>query len=144
MSIVWLKALHLFFMVAWMAGVFYLPRLFVYHAQTDNQAVREQFKIMERKLWWFVSPFALLTLVFGVLLIYQYGSAWFAAAKWLHVKLLLVTLVYAYHFYLYRLLKTFARDENRHSSRFYRFLNEAPVLVLLAIICLAVVKNWPW
>ena len=142
MTILWLKALHVFFMVAWMAGVFYLPRLFVYHAQTDIQAVREQFKIMERRLWFFVTPFALLTLIFGAILIYQYGSAWFVASKWLHTKLLLVTMLYGYHFYLYRLLKTFARDENTHSSRFYRFLNEAPVLVLLVIVCLAVVKTW--
>jgi putative membrane protein len=140
--ILWLKALHVFFMVAWMAGLFYLPRLFVYHAQTDNQAVREQFKIMERRLWFFVTPFALLTLILGAALIYQYGGPWFVAAKWLHIKLLLVSLLYGYHFYLYYLLKAFARDENSHKSRFYRFLNEAPVLVLLAIICLAVVKNW--
>lgn len=144
MSILWLKALHLFFMVAWMAGVFYLPRLFVYHAQTDHQVIRDQFKVMERRLWWFVSPFAILTFVFGILLIYQYGSAWFVEAKWLHLKLLLVILIYAYHFYLYRLLRAFARDENKHSSRFYRFLNEAPVLVLLMIICLAVVKTSLW
>ncbi|GAC11426.1 CopD family protein [Paraglaciecola chathamensis] len=140
MSILWLKALHLFFMIAWMAGIFYLPRLFVYHAETDNQAVRDQFKIMERKLWFFITPFALLTLVFGVSLIYQYGTTWLASSGWLHVKLLLVALLYGYHFYLFYLLKAFARDENTHSSRFYRFLNEAPVLVLLAIVSLAVVK----
>ena len=123
-----------------MAGIFYLPRLFVYHAQTDIQAVRDQFKVMERKLWFFITPFAVLTLVFGVSLIYQYGVSWFASAGWLHIKLLLVVLIYGYHFYLYYLVKVFARDENKHSSRFYRFLNEAPVLVLLAIVCLAVVK----
>jgi putative membrane protein len=127
-------------MIAWMAGVFYLPRLFVYHAETDNQAVRDQFKIMERKLWFFITPFALLTFVFGISLIYQYGTSWLASSGWLHAKLLLVALLYAYHFYLFHLLKVFARDENKHSSRFYRFLNEAPVLVLLAIVCLAVVK----
>ncbi|GAC33988.1 protoporphyrinogen oxidase HemJ [Paraglaciecola polaris] len=140
MSILWLKALHIFFMVAWMAGIFYLPRLFVYHAQTDIQAVRDQFKVMERKLWFFITPFALLTLIFGISLIYQYGTSWLASSGWLHLKLLLVALLYAYHFYLYHLVKVFARDENTHSSRFYRFLNEAPVLVLLAIVCLAVVK----
>ncbi|WP_158771364.1 protoporphyrinogen oxidase HemJ [Paraglaciecola sp. L1A13] len=140
MTILWLKALHVFFMVAWMAGIFYLPRLFVYHAQTDIQAVRDQFKVMERKLWFFITPFAVLTLVFGVSLIYQYGASWFASSGWLHIKLLLVVLLYGYHFYLYHLVKVFARDENTHSSRFYRFLNEAPVLVLLIIVCLAVVK----
>ncbi|MBT1061990.1 protoporphyrinogen oxidase HemJ [Bowmanella sp. Y26] len=140
MMILWFKALHVFFMVAWMAGIFYLPRLFVYHAQTDNQAVKDQFKVMERRLWWFVTPFAVLTLVFGLALIFTYGRDWFRASMWLHYKLVGVIAIYAYHFYLYRLLKQFAKDENRHSPRFYRFLNEAPVLILLAIVCLAVVK----
>ena len=75
MTILWLKALHIFFMVAWFAGIFYLPRLFVYHAETDEQAVKDQFKVMERRLWLFVTPFALLTLVFGLALIYTYGYA---------------------------------------------------------------------
>lgn len=140
MTLLWIKALHLFFMVAWMAGIFYLPRIFVYHAATEVQAVKDQFKIMEKRLWLFVTPFALLTLIFGVWLISLYGSEWFKIAKWLHVKLVLVFFVYVYHFYLYSLVKQFARDENKHSPRFYRFLNEAPVLVLLAIISLAVVK----
>lgn len=140
MSLLWIKALHLFFMVAWMAGIFYLPRLFVYHSQSNNQAVKDQFKIMERRLWWFVTPFALLTLVFGLWLIVSYGANWFKSAHWLHIKLLLVLAIYIYHFYLYHLVKQFARDTNKHSPRFYRILNEAPVLVLLAIILLAVVK----
>jgi putative membrane protein len=127
-------------MVAWMSGLFYLPRLMVYHAQTDVQAVRDQFKIMERRLWYFVTPFALLTFVFGVWLITLYGKEWFVAAKWLHIKLTLVMFVYAYHFYLFVLVRKFAKDENTHSSRFYRFLNEAPVLVVLVIIVLATVK----
>ncbi|GAB3012089.1 protoporphyrinogen oxidase HemJ [Bowmanella dokdonensis] len=138
--ILWLKALHLFFMIAWMAGIFYLPRLFVYHAQSEHQATKDQFKVMERRLWWFVTPFAVLTLVFGLALIFSYGRDWFRVSMWLHIKLVLVIAIYGYHLYLYRLLKQFARDENRRSPRFYRFLNEAPVLVLLGIICLAVVK----
>jgi putative membrane protein len=140
MTILWIKALHLFFMIAWMAGIFYLPRLFVYHAQATNQAVKDQFKIMERRLWFFVTPFAVLTLVFGVILIMLYGSAWFAAAKWLHYKLLLVIALYVYHGYLFFLMRDFAKDANKHSSRFYRFLNESPVLLLLGIVVLAVVK----
>ncbi|MDC0602670.1 CopD family protein [Aliiglaciecola sp.] len=142
MLLLWIKVLHVFFMVAWMAGIFYLPRLFVYHAQSQSQEVKDQFKIMERRLWFFVTPFALLTLVFGLVLIYLYGSDWFIASKWLHVKITLVILLYGYHFYLYRLLKIFARDENQHTAKFYRFLNEAPVLVLLAIIALAITKSW--
>jgi putative membrane protein len=140
MTILWIKALHVFFMVAWMSGLFYLPRLMVYHAQTDVQAVREQFKIMERRLWFFVTPFALLTLVFGVWLISLYGKEWFVAATWLHLKLTLVMALYAYHFYLFVLVRKFANDENTYSPRFYRFLNEAPVLIVLAIIVLAIVK----
>ncbi|WP_299080048.1 CopD family protein [uncultured Paraglaciecola sp.] len=141
MTIFWVKALHLFFMVAWMSGIFYLPRLMVYHAQTDIQAVKDQFKVMERRLWFFVTPFAFLTLVFGVWLISLYGNEWFKAARWLHIKLTLVLFIYAYHFYLFSLVRKFSRDENTHSPRFYRFLNEAPVLLVLAIIILAVVKN---
>jgi protoporphyrinogen IX oxidase len=141
-SLLWLKALHIFFMVAWMAGIFYLPRLFVYHAQTDNQQIKDQFIIMERRLWLFVTPFALLTLVFGLALIYNYGKSWFVSAHWLHLKLLLVSLLYMYHFYLYKLVKDFADNKNQHSAKFYRIINEAPVLVLLAIIVLAILKPW--
>lgn len=140
MSILWLKAFHLFFMVAWMAGIFYLPRLMVYHVQTQDQNVRDQFKIMERRLWFFVSPFAVLTLIFGLALIYQYGRAWFAQSMWLHIKLTLVIGVYIYHFYLYKQIKLLAEDTFPHSARFYRFLNEGPVIFLLAIFILAVVK----
>jgi len=140
MTLLWLKALHVFFMLAWMAGIFYLPRLFVYHASTDNQAVKDAYKVMERRLFWFVAPFALLTLVFGVALIYVYGLHWLKASGWLHAKLSLVALIYAYYIYLYFLLKDFANDKNTHSSKFYRFLNEAPVLVVLAIVILAIVK----
>ncbi|MFC3094563.1 TIGR00701 family protein [Alteromonas sediminis] len=140
MTLLWLKALHLFFMLAWMAGLFYLPRLFVYHASTDNQAVKDAYKVMERRLFWFVSPFALLTLLFGLALIHMYGIHWFKASGWLHMKLLLLVLIYAYYFYLYFLMKDFAADTNKHSSKFYRILNEAPVLIILAIVILAVVK----
>lgn len=138
--ILWFKALHIFFMLAWMAGLFYLPRIFVYHAQAESQAVKDQFKVMERRLWLFVTPFALLTLAFGVALIATYGLSWLKVSGWLHIKLLLVAALYAYHFYLYKIVKQFARDENDRSSRFYRFLNEVPVLFILAIVILAVVK----
>jgi len=140
MTLLWIKALHVFFMVAWMSGLFYLPRLMVYHAQSDVKVVKEQFKIMEKRLWFFVTPFAVLTLVFGVWLINLYGKDWFVAAKWLHIKLSLVTVLYVYHGYLFVLVQKFSKDENTHSSRFYRFLNEAPVLLVLAIIVLATVK----
>lgn len=134
------KALHLFFMVAWFAGIFYLPRLFVYHAMTDNDHSRDLLKVMERRLLYFVTPFALLTLVFGLLLIYSYGLAWFKSSYWLHLKLLLVALLYIYHAYCFKLLKAFKNDSNRRSDKFYRLFNELPVLLLLAIIFLAVLK----
>lgn len=140
MTILWLKAFHVFFMIAWMAGIFYLPRLFVYHAQSDQQVVKDQFKIMERRLWLFITPFALLTLILGVVIMYLYGREWLKMSGWIHVKLVIVALFYIYHMYLWRLVKIFAKDQNTHSPLFYRFLNEAPVLALLAIVLLAILK----
>ena len=135
-----IKALHVSFMVAWFAGLFYLPRLFVYHADNKDPAVDAQFKVMERRLLYFVSPFSLLTLVFGVWLIYLYGATWFAASSWLHYKLALVSLLYVYHGYCFKLLHDFKQGKNSKSSRFYRFFNEFPVLLLFAIVFLAILK----
>ncbi|EJI86457.1 MAG: CopD family protein [Alishewanella aestuarii] len=134
------KALHVFFMVAWFAGIFYLPRLFVYHAETQSPDCDATFKVMERRLLYFVTPFAILTLVFGLLLIVSYGRAWFAVSSWLHYKLLLVTILYLYHGYCFKLLADFKHNRNRRSARFYRIFNELPVLLLLAIILLATLK----
>lgn len=134
------KALHIGFMVSWFAGIFYLPRLFVYHSENQAAEVNQLFKIMERRLLFFVTPFAILTAVFGGLVIYHYGKAWFAASHWFHVKLLLVALLYAYHGYCFKLLADFKHDRNQRSSRFYRLFNEAPVIVMFTIILLAVIK----
>lgn len=139
-SILVYKALHVFFMVAWFAGMFYLPRLFVYHAATKSTDCDAEFKVMERRLLYFVTPFALLTLVFGLLLIYSYGRAWFAVSSWLHYKLVLVGLLYGYHAYCFKLLADFKHNRNKRSPRFYRIFNELPVLVLLAVILLAYLK----
>ncbi|MBZ9611132.1 CopD family protein [Rheinheimera maricola] len=139
-SILVYKALHVFFMVAWFAGIFYLPRLFVYHAATRSADCDAEFKVMERRLLYFVTPFAVLTLVFGGLLIYSYGTAWFKASNWLHYKLLLVLLLYGYHGYCFKLLADFKHNRNRRSPRFYRIFNELPVLVLLTIVLLAYLK----
>ena len=138
--ILWLKAFHVIFMVAWFAGIFYLPRLFVYHAQNDNENVSEQLKVMERRLLYFVTPFAILTLVFGLALMWIYGAAWLKASAWLHVKLVLVTFLYIYHGYCFKLLSDFKHNRNTRSHKFYRVFNEVPVLALFAIIILAVVK----
>lgn len=136
----WLKALHVFFVICWFAGIFYLPRLFVYHAQSDNLAVKKQLSIMERRLFWFVTPFAVLTAIFGIALIVSYGAAWFSASGWLHAKLVLVLGLYGYHIYLYKLMKDLHQNTSRHSAKFFRIINELPVLALLAIVALAVVK----
>lgn len=138
--ILWLKAFHVIFMVAWFAGIFYLPRLFVYHAQNDDEKVSEQLKVMERRLLYFVTPFAILTLVFGLALMWIYGAAWLKASAWLHVKLVLVAFLYIYHGYCFKLLSDFKHNRNTRSHKFYRVFNEVPVLALFAIIILAVVK----
>ncbi|MFY8274209.1 CopD family protein [Pseudoalteromonas sp. SSDWG2] len=134
------KALHMFFMVAWFAGIFYLPRLFVYHALTEEKSCSAMLKVMERRLLFFVTPFAILTAVFGVLTIVEYGREWFRASMWLHYKLVLVIILYIYHGYCFKLLADFKHDRNTRSDRFYRIFNEFPVLILLAIIFLAVLK----
>jgi len=140
MTLLWIKALHIFFMVAWMAGIFYLPRLFVYFAENEDPNLRKVFNVMQRRLWFFVAPFALLTLIFGLWLIAIYGMDWFRASTWLHVKLALLVGLYVYYGYLYKIMRDLATGRNIRSSKFYRILNEAPVLVLLAIVILAIVK----
>ena len=138
--LLWFKALHLFFMLAWMSGLFYLPRLMVYNAASDSNAVKQQLTIMQHRLWLFVTPFAVLTAVFGILLIVNYGGAWMRVSVWMHIKLVLVALLYAYHIYLYFLNRAFRADRNQHSSKFFRILNESPVVIVFAVVALAIVK----
>jgi putative membrane protein len=133
----WIKALHIIFMVAWFAGLFYLPRLFVYHAQADDALSRERFKVMERKLYrGIMTPSMALTIAFGVVLWLGYGIT----GGWLHVKLALVALLIAYHFWLGKLVDDFARDRNRRGPVFFRWINELPLVLLAAIVVLVVVK----
>ena len=133
----WLKALHIIFMVTWFAGLFYLPRLFVYHAMSDDSVSRERFKIMERKLFYgIMTPGAVLTIVFGAWLWLGYG----VSGGWLHAKLALVAALIAYHIYCGKLLVDFKHDRNRHSHVWYRWFNELPVLILVAVVILAVAK----
>ena len=139
-TILWLKAFHVIFMVAWFAGIFYLPRLFVNHAETTNQAVAEHLKGMEKRLLYFITPFAFLTVILGLSLIYNYGYEWFKVSKWLHIKLVLVIILIAYHAYCFKLLKVFREDKNTRSGKFYRLFNEIPVLILFAVILLAYLK----
>lgn len=140
MTILWLKALHVSFMVAWFAGIFYLPRLFVNHAESKEPKVIEHLKGMEKRLLYFVTPFAFLTVIFGIALIYQYGYEWFVVSKWLHIKITLVIILLIYHGYCFKLLKVFKEDKNTRSGKFYRFFNEAPVIILFAVIILVYIK----
>jgi len=135
----WVKSLHLVFMVTWFAGLFYLPRLFVYHATAEDRISIERFKVMERKLFWgIMTPGAVLTIVFGTWL----WLGWFRGAftSWFHAKLALVALLIAYHLWCWRLLKDFAAERNRKSHVWLRWFNEFPVLVLVSTVLLVVFK----
>ena len=134
----WVKSLHLVFMVTWFAGLFYLPRLFVYHAQAQDGVSLERFKVMERKLFWgIMTPGAVLTIVFGVWL----WLGWFMPASgWLHAKLALVALLAGYHLWCWRLMRDFAAGRNRRSHVWFRWFNEFPTLVLFATVFLVVFK----
>ncbi|MEE9426016.1 MAG: protoporphyrinogen oxidase HemJ [Methylococcales bacterium] len=137
----WLKALHLIFMVTWFAGLFYLPRLFVYHAMTEDMAGKERFKIMERKLFFgIMTPGMILTLVFGVWMLGDYAWDLYKTSGWLHVKLTLIALLVVYHFLCMKWMLAFKRDDNVHSHVFFRWINEIPVLFLVVVIILATVK----
>jgi putative membrane protein len=133
----WIKAFHIIFMVTWFAGLFYLPRLFVYHAVTEDAAGRERFKLMERKLYYgIMAPGAVLTIVFGTGLWLGYGIS----GAWLNAKLALVAVLIVYHLWCGKLLNDFKHDRNTHSHVWYRWFNEFPVVVLIAAVILAVVK----
>ncbi|WP_371187130.1 protoporphyrinogen oxidase HemJ [Thalassotalea maritima] len=140
MSFLWIKALHIAFMVAWFAGIFYLPRIFVYHAESDNKDVQAQFKVMERRLLFFVTPFAILTWVFGLMMMHYYGLTWIMVSSWLHIKLLFVVMLTIYHLYCFKLLADFKRGTNKKTGRYFRIFNEVPVIALFTIIILAIVK----
>lgn len=139
MSILFWKTLHLIFMVTWFAALFYLPRLFVYHASASDQISIERFKIMERKLYYGIAwPGGLLTLIFGLAMISQNHS--YMSFRWLHWKLLLVTLTWIYHLFCGHFLNKFKYDSNKKSHGFYRIFNEVPVIMLVLIIWLAVYR----
>jgi putative membrane protein len=126
--------------VCWFAGIFYLPRLFVYHAACEDEPGKERFKVMERKLYrGITTPSMVATVVFGVWLLSYNWSGYFSQG-WLHAKLTLVVLLIIYHFYCGHLVKVFRDDQNTRSHVFYRWFNELPVFVLLAVVILAVVK----
>src|SRR5512134_3605154 len=134
----WVKSFHIIFVITWFAGLFYLPRLFVYHAMATDAASIERFKVMEHKLYYgIMTPSAVLAIALGLWL----WLGWFrGAGGWLHAKLALVLALVAYHLWCGRLLAAFRQDRNPHTHVWYRWFNEAPVLVLVAVVVLAVVK----
>ena len=137
----WVKAFHVIFMVTWFAGLFYLPRLFVYHAMTDDPISIDRFKIMERKLFYgIMTPGGLITLVLGLWMLFDYAYATYAGMYWLDIKLLLVVVLIGYHIYCWKLLQDFKHDSNLRSHIWYRWFNELPVLLLIAIVILIIVK----
>ena len=138
MSSLWLKALHVIFVVTWFAGLFYLPRLFVYHAESDDDAVRAQLKVMERRLLGITHIGGALALVFGLALLWLVPA--YLSQGWLHAKLGLVAGLVGYHAYLVRLKNAFAADRIVHSSRWLRWFNEIPGVLLIAIVLLVVLK----
>ena len=136
----WLKAFHIIFMVTWFAGLFYLPRLYVYHASTNDSNVSKTLKTMEWKLFWYImSPGGLLTVIFGWGMIFT-DYDYFSHQMWLHVKLVLVLLLVFYHAYLGKLMLDFKNDKNKHSHKFYRYINEFPTVILIVVVILAIVQ----
>jgi putative membrane protein len=140
----WIKAFHIIFVVTWFAGLFYLPRLFVYHAMTEDELSNERFKVMERKLYYGITtPSAILAVGLGVWLLVAYWWQPFLAVKgmgWLHAKLTLVAILIGYHVYCGKFLNDFKHDRNRHSHVFYRWFNEFPVLILIVVTILVEVQ----
>lgn len=137
----WIKSLHVIFMVAWFAGLFYLPRLFVYHAKTgtDDKAQNATFKLMERKLMAFTTMNAVLAIVFGTVLLLAWMPG-LVALTWMKLKLLLVLGLFAYHLYCAKLVRIFNADQNTRSHIWFRWFNEAPVAFLAAIVILVIVR----
>jgi len=141
MLYLWFKAFHLIALVCWFAGLFYLPRLFVYHAQSNDAVSHERFCLMERKLYrGIMLPAMILTLVFGIGLL-VINPSWLTQG-WMHTKLALVVVLIGYHHVCGAMRKRFERGENKRSHVFYRWFNEVPVLVLIAIVILVVVKPY--
>jgi len=133
----WIKAFHIIFVVTWFAGLFYLPRLFVYHAMAEDAVSRQRFEVMERKLYYgIMAPGAVLTVVFGLWLWLGYGIG----GAWLHAKLVLVVALIGYHLWCGKLINDFKQGRNTRSHVWYRWFNEFPTVILLLVVILAVVK----
>ena len=134
------KSLHLVAVISWMAGLLYLPRIFVYHSENSNLIITNVFKTMERKLFYYImTPAMVLSWLFGMGLIHEIGFNQLANL-WLQLKLILVIILTIYHFYLGFLLKKFSIDQNEKSSKFYRYINEIPTLLLILIVFIVIFK----
>ena len=134
------KSLHLIAVISWMAGLLYLPRIFVYHSENNNEIISNVFKTMERKLFYYImTPAMLLSWLFGLVLIHEIGFEQLANL-WLQLKLILVIFLTIYHFYLGSLLNQFRLNQNNKTSKFYRYINEIPTLLLILIVFIVVFK----
>ena len=134
------KSLHLVAVISWMAGLLYLPRIFVYHSEANHETQKDVFKTMERKLYnYIMMPAMLLSWLFGVLLIHSLGFSVFAEL-WMQIKTILVIILTYYHFLLGKYLNDFAIDENKKSSKFYRIINEVPTIILIVVVFVVVFK----
>ncbi len=136
----WILAFHIIFMVAWFGGLFYLPRLFMYHTLSSDKISLDRFQVMEKKLFYLImTPAGILTTIFGVWLLLS-NWPWYQTQGWMHAKLSLVAVLWVYHGYCGYLLGCFQRNANRWSTNFYRWFNEIPTLLLIGIIILVIVK----
>ena len=134
------KSLHLIAVISWMAGLLYLPRIFVYHSENNNEIISGVFKTMERKLFYYImTPAMTLSWLFGLILIHEIGFNQLASL-WLQLKLILIVFLTGYHFYLGSLLNQFKLDKNEKTSKFFRYINEIPTLLLILIVFIVVFK----
>ena len=136
----WFKTAHIISVIAWMAGLLYLPRIFVYHSEANHESQKSVFKVMERKLYnYIMMPAMLLSWLFGILLIHSLGFAVFSEL-WMQIKIALVSILTIYHFMLGKYLNDFAIDKNNKPSRFYRIINEIPTIILIVVVFVVVFK----
>ncbi|MAZ45494.1 MAG: TIGR00701 family protein [Gammaproteobacteria bacterium] len=140
MTFLWVKAFHLIFVITWFAGLFYLPRLFVYHSATTDVTSSERFKIMERKLYKAImTPSMILAVGLGLIL-FSFNWVIYSQTIWMWAKIVLVSILIMYHFYCGNVVKAFEHDQNKHTEIFYRWFNEIPAVILIATVIMVVVK----
>jgi len=137
---IWVKAFHVIFMVTWFAGLFYLPRLFAYHADVEDEISNERFKVMEKKLFAIMTVGAIITIGLGLWMLFDYAITAYYTSFWLYIKLLLVAGLIYYHYYCYKVVVDFRYDANVRDRVYYKLINELPVIFLVGIILLVIIK----